>query len=491
MDSCIVQDKVRQRWIVFCTCFASFMCVLDAFIVNISLPAIAHDFNVNTNAVARIIIVYLLVLTSTIPLFGKLGDRIGLTKVFISGFIVFTLGSLLCGTSISINMLILSRCIQALGGAMLSAVPAAIIPRFLPAEIRGASFGAFSITAALGLTLGAPLGGLITTYFSWHYIFLINVPVGILAVILIKRFFPQDCSSHRTQFRFDIPGVALSFFGLTTLLYCLNNGPLLGWFSRPIIVSFVLSVLFLTAFVLREKRCDDPVVDLRIFRNRNFSLANLSNFFQFMVLTGNGFLLSFYLILAKGVRADRAGLIMLIYSLIFMVVGPLAGKASDRISPRILCSVGAFLSLSACFFFSQTLSGEGLWQAMVFLAWLAVSFGLFMSPINNLIMSSAPVEDHGTASAMLKTVTNLGSAFGVCIFETVFTLGMPRDVIQSGRSLMESHVSLQLIFSGLQTSYLCGCVLSFLALLCMLSAKQPEKKAEAGGSPLSSPAQKM
>jgi EmrB/QacA subfamily drug resistance transporter len=474
MDSYIVQDRVRQRWIIFTTCFASFMCVLDAFIVNISLPTIAHTFNAGTTEVARIVIVYLLVLTSTIPFFGKLGDRIGLTKVFAVGFVVFTLGSLLCGTSISINMLILSRCIQAVGGAMLSAVPAAIIPRFLPAEIRGVSFGAFSITAALGLSLGAPLGGLITTYLSWHYVFLLNVPVGIAAIFLVQKHFPRDYRPHDTPMHFDIPGVILSFFGIASLLYCLNNGAVRGWTSRPIIISFVLSLILMTVFVLWERRCADPLINFGIFRHRDFTLANAACFFQFMALTGNGFLMPFYLILAKGVRADRAGLLLLIYSILFMIVGPIAGKTSDRISPRIICIVGVLSAVGAFFFFSQTLGGKGLVQAIVFLAWLAVSFGLFMSPSSNLVMSAAPPKEHGTASAMMKTITNLGSAFGVCIFETVFTLGMPSDAVHGGKSLMESHVSQQQILAGLQNAYLCGAIICSLALFCMLLAKDAE-----------------
>jgi len=473
--SFIVHDRGRQRWIIFGTCFASFMCVLDNFIVNISLPVIAHDFHVNTSAVARVVIVYLLVLTSTIPVFGKLGDRQGLTRVFTAGFIVFTIGSLLCGISTSITMLILSRIIQALGGAMLYALPAAIIPRFLPPGMRGASFGAISTASALGLSLGAPLGGLITTHFTWHFVFLINIPVGILAVYMIKRHFPRD-DTPAASHHFDIPGVFLSFFGLASLLYCLNNGSEHGWTSRLIVITGILSMHLLAAFIAWEKRCSDPLVDLRIFRHRDYTLANLANFFQFMVLSGNGFLIPFYMIQVKGLRPDVAGLIIMVYSLVLMVVGPLAGKASDRISPRILSSAGALLAVGASLFFSLTLAGPGIWQAILFLACLGASFALFIPPNNNMIMSSTPVEEQGTASAMLKTITNLGSAFGVCLFETVFTMGIPGDVMKTG-GLPASGPSLAgALIPGLHTAYLCACVISFLTLLSMLFAKGPAAK---------------
>lgn len=474
--SCIVQDKGRQRWIIFSTCFASFMCVLDNFIVNISLPTIAHDFNIGTAAVARVVIVYLLVLTSTIPVFGKLGDRQGLTRVFTAGFIVFTMGSLLCGISVSITMLILSRVIQALGGAILFALPAAIVPRFLPAGMRGASFGALATSSALGLSLGAPIGGIIATHFSWHFIFLINVPVGILAIYMIRKFFPRD-DTPGTPHHFDLPGVFLSFFGLASLLYCLNNGTAHGWTSPPIIIAFTISMVMLAAFIAWERKCSDPLVDLRILRHRDYTLANLANFFQFMVLAGNGFLLPFYLIQVKGLQPDRAGLIIMIYSLVLMIVGPLSGKASDRIAPRILCSVGALLAMGACFFFSQALAGQGLWQTIIFLMWLGMSFALFVPPNNNLIMSSTPVEEQGTASAMLKTITNMGSAFGVCFFETVFTMGIPGDLLKMGGSLAHDPLFTAPLLAGLHTSYLCACGISFLTLVCMLFAKDPAKKA--------------
>lgn len=447
------------------------MCVLDTYIVNISLPVIAHSFNVGTTIVARIVIVYLLVLTSTIPVFGKLGDRMGFTRVLTAGFITFTFGSLLCGISTSINMLILSRCIQAIGGAMLYALPAAIIQRFLPAEIRGVSFGTLTTFGALGLSLGAPLGGILATHFSWHFIFLINVPVGITVVFLINKFFPKDHGARQAGHYFDIPGVFFSFFGLTTLLYCLNNGQKLGWTSLPIIVISVISLFLLTFFVLWEKKCVDPLLDFRLFRNRNFILGNLANFLQFMFISGSAFLMPFYLIIVKGMRADKAGFIIMSYSLVLMFAGPIAGKASDRISPRLLSSIGMLLASCSSFFFSQTLSNGSLINTVIFMMSLGLSIGFFIAPNNNHIMNSAPQEKQGTASAILKTMTNLGSAIGVCVFEIIFTLGIPDQIMKNGHSLLENHISARILLSGLHASYLVGSLICFIAFLCVFFTK--------------------
>lgn len=465
MDSFVVQDRARQRWIIFSTCFASFMCVLDGYIVNISLPAIAHSFNTGTGMVARIVIVYLLILTSTIPVFGKLGDRFGFTRVLIGGFAVFTLGSLLCGVSTSIGMLILARCLQALGGAVLYAIPPAAVPRFLPADMRGTAFGALSTTAALGVSLGAPVGGLISTYLSWNFIFLVNVPIGIAAVLMIKKHFPRDHGLSRSSRCFDIPGAVLCFIGLSALLYCLNNGQEMGWTSHHIIICAAASAASLISFVLWERKCEDPLIDFSLFRNRDFTLANTANFFQYMFMTGNTFLIPFYLILVKNLKADVAGVMMLAQSLTMMAVGPLAGKASDRVPPRLLCIAGSSLAFLGSFFFSQTLGAAGLWQTIAFLIMNGVAFGLFIPPNSNHIMNEAPEEHHGAASALLKTITNMGSAFGICIFETVFTLHIPDDIVKGGQSLMGSHVSPGILMSGLQASYLCGCLFCLLSLL--------------------------
>ncbi|MDQ7826089.1 MAG: DHA2 family efflux MFS transporter permease subunit [Candidatus Eremiobacteraeota bacterium] len=465
MEDLIVQDRTRQRWIIFTTTFAAFMCVLDSTIVNISLPVIAHSFNVSTSIVARIVIVYLLVLTSTIPLFGKLGDRLGLTRVFFWGFICFTAGSLLCGISSSIPMLVFSRIIQGLGGAMLYSVPPALIPRFLPHNIRGASFGALTTAAALGLSLGAPVGGLITTHLSWQGIFLINIPVGIAAIIMVRRHFPWESPAGTTSHYFDIPGVLLSFSGIAALLYSLNMGQEMGWNSLPIIACFAFSLVMLVSFAVWETRCADPLLDLRIFAVRNYTLGNLANFFLFVFMAGNSFLIPFYLVLVKGLHPDKAGLIIMCSSVTMMIVAPLAGKASDTISPRILCSAGMLLAFSAFFYFSRSLGQESLFPAILFLLWLGASMGLFTSPNNNQIMSAAPLDKQGTASALMKTVTNLGSAIGVCLFETLFALSIPGALMKNGESLKHLQIPREYLLDGIRNAYTWGMLVVALAFL--------------------------
>jgi len=419
----IVFDPARQRWIIYSIAFAGFMVMLDNYIVNISLPAISKSFNVGIDGVSWIVIVYLLILTSAIPFFGKLGDRIGLIKLFIAGYIVFISGSLLCGISSSLYMLIFSRFLQGLGGAVLYTVPSAIITRFLPPEKRGYSFGILATAAAVGFAMGAPLGGLITANFGWQWVFLINIPIGIFAIFIVLKKFPSENEISLVREKFDIPGVFYCFFWLSTLMFSLNMGKKFGWTSATILVSFFTSFVFLFLFIRQENNFKFPLLNLKLFKIRGFTYPNFANFFVFMAANGTNFVLPFYLIYALGVSPEKAGLVLMAFPVINMIVGPLAGKASDRIiSSRLLCIIGASISLIATIIFPFTMYFQGLWPVIMFLFITGFSLGIFLPPNNNQIMSAAPANSPGVASGILRTLTNLGSVIGVAIFEILFSL---------------------------------------------------------------------
>ena len=399
----IVIDPAKQRWIVYSIAFAAFMCTLDNYIVNISLPTISKFFNVGIDSVSWIVIVYLLILTSAIPFFGKLGDKVGLIKLFIAGYIIFITGSLLCGISYSLYMLIFSRFLQAIGGAVLYTVPSAIIARYLPTEKRGYSFGVLATAAAVGFAMGAPLGGLISANFGWQWVFLINIPIGIVAIIIVLRKFPREKEIILIHEKFDIPGVFYCFLWLITLMFSLNMGKKFGWTSSVIVVSFFSSLAFLFLFIKQEKNFKYPLLDLKLFRIKNFSYPNLGNLFVFMAANGTNFVLPFYLLYALGVTTERAGLVLMAFPLINMIVGPLAGKASDKISPRLLCIIGASISLIATIIFPFTMYFQGVWPVITFLFITGFSIGLFLPPNNNQIMSAAPKDSPGMASGILRT----------------------------------------------------------------------------------------
>ena len=455
MTDTIVQGSGKIRWIIFSIAFATFMCTLDNYIVNISLPTIARVFNIDINMVSLVVISYLLIMTGTILLFGKLGDRLGLVRVFITGYIIFVIGSLLCGISSSITMLVISRCIQGLGGSILYSIPSALIPKYLPATMRGMAFGIITTSAAIGFTLGSPLGGFITDHFNWQWIFLINVPVGIVAIIITLMFFPRDQKIIKSDEKFDITGMFLSFFWLVTLMYPLHSGPKAGWNSPSILISFSISVIIFLAFILWESKYKDPLLDIKIFHYKDFTYANMANFFVFTAAIGCNFVIPFYLINARAMKADKAGLIMIIFSLVNMFIGPIAGKASDKSSPKLLCLMGMVITIIACLVFAKTLYLPSLWPVIVFQVLTGISLGLFLSPNNNLIMKASPGERHGVAAGILRTFTNLGSFIGVGIFQAILNLSSSQGLQMTPGG----------ICSGLYYALLCAAFLYLLSFV--------------------------
>lgn len=463
MNEVISASPTQQRWIVISVTFASFLVVLDTYIVNVSLPSIAHFFNVSTSDVVRVVVAYLLIITSSLPLLGKLGDKFGFKRLLTFGFCIFTVGSFLCGISPTLNILIICRCIQGIGGAILYAIGTALIPRYLPENRRGRAFGIIATAAGLGMSLGAPVGGFITQWLSWHWIFLINVPAGIAAVFVVLHAIPgkdtPPAGHHKTS-SFDFAGAVLSLLGLLALVYALNRGQEASWLSPTVISLFSISAILLAAFFIWEKRCADPLIDLTLFKIKGFRYA---------ALAGNNFLLPFYLIYIKGLSMSTTGLVIMIYSVVYMIASPLMGRLSDKIHPAVLFSSGMASAMLAFIFFAFILKLPGLLPVIVFIIWLALSLSAFIAPNNNEIMNTAPVDKQGISSAVYRTLQNLGMVLGVSLLETIFSQYIP--VNEMTNSLSRSAVSQDVLFQGFQSAYLAGAVICGAGLVLSVLAK--------------------
>ena len=474
MDNEFVTNKSTQLWIVISVAFCSFMSRLNNYIVNISLPTISEYFHIGTGDVSRVVVIYLLIITSTLLLFGRLADKIGLKKIFMYGYVLFVLGAMLCGVSMNIHMLVAFRVIQAVGSAMLLASGYAIISKFLPQNITGWAFGITSTSSALGVATGAPLGGIITSYLSWHWIFYINVPVGIIAILVAWKMIPSDkrmeSGVSETKRSFDIPGAVLSFLGLLALLHTLNAGKRIGWTSPLVAVPAIAAVVLLVLFVRREKTCKDPLLDLGFFTNARFVLTIIATFMAYVLITGNAFLLPFYLEFVKGLNTKQAGLVLLVYSLIYVFFSSPAGRLADRVVPRALTSI-AMLSAAICAYtFAFSLKFQGLVPVFVYLIWLGFSYVLFFSPNNKQVMLFALEGKQGSASGVFNTVMNLGMVFGVALFETVFSQALPGKAYAVSMSLIPPDV----LLGGFRNAYILGGLVCTIALICSLMVRQPK-----------------
>ncbi len=468
------EDRRHERWIVVSLALAGFIATLDDYIVSVSLPAIAKDFDASTSQAALVTMAYLVALVATLLVFGRLGDRVGHRRVFLAGYLVFVLGSALCAVSPSLTALIAFRVLQGCGAAMLSVTGPALIAGHVGSARRGWAFGIFTTVTALGITLGAPLGGIITGLLSWHWVFAINVPIGIAAAVVAWWVIPRDAvaGGDRPRPGFDLVGAGLSTFGLLALLIGLNQGEELGgWFATPVIALFVSAIVLLGAFVWWELRVTDPLIELRALRDPVLSRGLAASVVGYMLLAGCNFVLPFYLIYVQGLRPEQVGLVMIAYSVVYVAASPLGGRWSDRFGARRLSAIGMLAAAGASALMVVTVGWAGLLLVVVYLVWRAASYAMFIAPNNALVMG-AGADGHGRTSGMLKVSVNLGLVLGLVLFETLFSLPIAEGLGSLSSMLSAGKVDTATMLTGLRLAYGFGMVVCIVAASITLLARR-------------------
>ncbi|MCR5260380.1 MAG: MFS transporter [Candidatus Gastranaerophilales bacterium] len=410
--------------LIISTAAASFMVNLDTYIINVSIPAIAADFLVDKADVSWVVMSYNLLVVSLLLICGKLADKIGLKKLFTFGFVVFTISSLLCAFSQNLGQLIVSRIIQGIGASVLYALPQAIIGKFLPKEQRGMGFGMSASAAALGIMLGSPLSGLITGLLSWHWIFLINIPVGVAIILLITKnadLFQEQNPVADKKFDFDITGSILSFFAILGLCFWLNRLNSLG-FNNPFMAGiFAVSVILTLWFIVHCLKSDNPLVDLSLFKNKYFTAGNFAMFLISAFLAGNNFIMPFYLAEIKHFSEVQTGSLFVIYSASYMTFSLIYGKISKKIQATKVSSLAGVLSTLSVLLFMLNIKQDGFAYIIGFFILLGISFSFFITSNNNFIMAQAKENNAGAVAGLHRMTGRFGMLFGVVIFEFIFS----------------------------------------------------------------------
>jgi EmrB/QacA subfamily drug resistance transporter len=420
MKSANYSKESPYQWLILILIsLASFMGALDATIVNISLPTISKYFQCDVATVSWVAMAYLLVLSGTLITFGRVADIRGYKRIYLAGFAIFTVGSLLCGLSSAIYLLIGFRVIQGIGAAMLQAIGGAMVVRYLPEKIRGTAFGVLITFAAVGLAAGTPLGGIICQFYSWHWIFFINIPVGIIAIIIGVAVLSKDTGEFGKG-RFDISGACLLLVALVSLIFFLNMGNNIGWLSWLILISVIVSLAAWAGFILNEKRSQFPLVDLSLFRDKNFAMSITVALIILLVGQGSWYAFPFYLELEKGFATNIAGLILLVPAIFMMVCGPIAGLLSDRIGSRPICVLGSAVAIAAFLMFALMGAETGLYYIIIALALEGIGIGLIMPANFNLIMGMSAEGTEGVMNSLVNTVRNVGAVMGIAFFTLVF-----------------------------------------------------------------------
>jgi EmrB/QacA subfamily drug resistance transporter len=422
---------MERKWLILTSVsLGSLMATLDGSIVNIALPTIQNDFHIDLTTVEWVVVAYLLVVGSLLLPVGRLGEVLTFKRVYLVGFALFTLASVCCGAAPSAEWLVAFRVFQGVGAAMLMAMGPAIVARTFSAHERGRALGLNAISVSIGLSLGPVLGGLLTQLATWRAIFLINAPIGLLAILWAYRILPAETRGKGQAF--DVRGAVLSGAALFGLLLALSDGQEWGWTSPAVIGLLVAFAVLGAAFLLVERRSIQPMIDLALFRIRPFSAGLASVVIAFAGLFTATFLLPFLLQQGRGFSPIEAGLLLTPVPITMALVAPWSGVASDRFGPRIPASAG--MAIMVLGFFSLTRLPVDF--TLPDLAWrlvlLGVGQGLFMSPNSSAVLGSVPRMRVGTASGTLAQMRVNGQALGIALSAAIVATRLPVHLAEFG-----------------------------------------------------------
>lgn len=443
---------------------------IDASIVNVTLPTIAAHFRATISAAQWVPMVYLLVISSLLLFFGRLGDIFGYRRVYLTGLACFVAASALCALSFllpSIGWLVAFRAIQGIAAGMLMAVSMAIITASFPKEELGKGLGIYAISIAVGLTIGPSLGGLITATWGWPFIFVVNIPLGCAGLLWARHILPYLKGKGGA---IDLGGAATSFLSLCSLLLFVNAAQK-GDRGIGLILLLVLAISAAALFLWIEHRVDQPMLDLTLFSNPTFAIANLSALLNFMSQFVLVFLTPFYLQRIISCGPKVIGLTMTAFPLAAMLVAPFSGALSDRIGTGVLAALGAMVSAIALLFMSGLTQLSTPMQVAWRLALFGIGAGIFQSPNNRAVMASAPRPLLGSASGILATVRNVGMVFGIATGGAVlYALVSPTVLHQP----IPTATDLAEFLFGLKAAYIVGAILAAAAAATSLFRLQHE-----------------
>jgi EmrB/QacA subfamily drug resistance transporter len=420
-----------RKWsVLIAVGVGTFMTALDNSVANTVLPIIRRSFSSEVETVEWVVTIYLLGISGLLLTFGRLGDLRGHRSVYLLGFGVFVASSAMCGLAPSVAVLVVFRAVQAIGAAMLMANSPAILTKHFPSSQRGRALGILATMTYLGLCVGPSLGGWLTGQFGWRAVFYINIPVGLAALLLSRRYITADAPrGNGAAERFDVFGAATFMAGLVAMLLALNQGHAWGWTSPVILALLGMAIALLALFLVTEHRVASPMLDLGLFRARAFSAASASAFFNYLCTYSVTFLLPFYLIQARGLGPAQAGAILTAQPLVMALAAPLSGTLSDRLGTRLLATPGMAIMAIGLWVLSRLGTASPLWHVTAGLVVVGLGTGMFISPNNSALLGAAPLDRRGIASGVLATARSVGMVAGIGLAGAILTTAEARTTV--------------------------------------------------------------
>ncbi|HUA46327.1 MAG TPA: DHA2 family efflux MFS transporter permease subunit [Solirubrobacteraceae bacterium] len=412
-------NSTRRGWTLVIVSIGLFMMVLDNLVVNVALPSIHRDLGASIQTLEWTVNAYILAYAVLLLTGAALGDRIGRKRMFIAGISLFTAGSAAAALSPSIGMLIAARATQGVGAAVVTPLTLTLLAEAFPPERRGLALGVWSGISGIGVALGPLVGGALTQLASWHWIFWVNVPIGLALVPLASRRLVESRGEVK---HLDLRGLALASAGLFGIVYGLVESQSLGWTNAEVVIGVVAGAALLVAFIVQELRTPEPMLPMSFFANRGFAVTNAVSIAMYFGMFGSIFFLSQFLQNVLHNTPLEAGVKLLVWTGAVMVVSPLAGFLSERYGSRLFMVAGLGLQAVALALLAMMASVHQSYASMVIPFVLAGSgMALVFAPSANAVLSSVRTSQTGQASGATNALRELGGVLGIAILATVFT----------------------------------------------------------------------
>ncbi|HET7583474.1 MAG TPA: DHA2 family efflux MFS transporter permease subunit [Gemmatimonadaceae bacterium] len=428
-----------HKWLVAGSVMTgTIMAVLDSSIVNVALPDMSGSLGVTIEQITWVVTGYILSNVIIMPITGLLSSRFGRKNFYMASVVMFTVASMLCGLAGSLGVMVVFRILQGAGGGVLITVSQAILRESFPAEEQGMAMGIYGMGVVLAPAFGPTLGGWITDNYSWPWIFYINVPIGIINLMLVSRFIEDPWYLKRERGRIDFEGLALLTIGLGALQLMLEKGETEDWFNSGLIITLaIVAAVGLVLFIWRELVTARPAVDLRILQNSSFSSATALGGVLGMGLYGSLFLLPLFLQNLLGYPAMESGLALMPRSLAMAVVMPIGGRFYNKLGPRVLVSVGLVVSAFSFWELSHLTTQVGFWDIFWPQLWQGVGFSLIFVALSTAALATIEPARMTAASGLYNVVRQVFGSVGIAVAATQLTSGMSRY-----RAVLSTHITM-------------------------------------------------
>lgn len=469
--------KIAYKWIALsCTSLGTLFSVLSGSTLLIALPEIMRDLHADMSIIMWTVMIYMLMLTILVPSIGRIADMIGRKKLYVSGFVIFTIGSVLCGFSMSGFELLVFRFVQSIGGALMVANSAPIVADAFPKNELGRALGINGMVVSVSSVIGPILGGFIVGL-GWRWIFFINLPVGIVGTIWAIIQLKELAVLPEKQ-KFDISGTVTFTVGMTVFLLALTFGGFLGWLNPLVIFLFIISVVLLFVFWYVESKVEQPMLDLTLFRTKILAFAYSSAFLNGVARGAITFLLVFYFQGIKGIDPIISGMLLAPFALSMMIMAPISGRLSDKFGSRELSSIGLFISAIGMIGLVWITPETSVLSLSIWMFISGLGSGMFFSPNTNAIMSAVPIERRGIAGGVRVMMNNAGNVMSIAIAMAIISTSIDTKALHglfTGTQVGSAGIAVGKFISGLQFAFGISLIISIIAaVISYLRGPQPK-----------------